>query len=73
MPFERSAMPALSFSIELTAGQGWIDMEFMMALGELRGVFVVYARLLADAYDITIHGPLAPVLSHADLEDERNR
>lgn len=44
--------------------------DFIGALGELRGVFLVYVRMLADRYGITVHGPLAPVLIDADLADE---
>ncbi len=41
-----------------------------MALGELRGIFAVYGRALADTYAITVHGPLAALLHAADRADE---
>jgi hypothetical protein len=52
-------------------GRSWVhDPDFLMALGELRGVFLVYVRLLADEYGITVHGPLAPILRGADGDHE---
>lgn len=42
------------------------DPEFIVALGELRGIFAVYVRGLADAYGLTVHGPLAVLLRAAD-------
>jgi hypothetical protein len=62
----------LVFLDHVDGRQAWgYNPDFIMALGELRGVFVVYVRVLADRYNITIHGPLAPVLRDADLDEER--
>jgi hypothetical protein len=44
--------------------------EFILALGELRGIFAIYVRALADTYGITVHGPLAVLLHAADREAE---
>lgn len=48
----------------------WLP-NFPIALGELRGVFAIYVRILADHYGITVHGPLAETLRAADLADEQ--
>ena len=45
---------------------------FPMLLGELRGVFDLYVRALADHYRITVSGPLAERLIASDRA-EANR
>lgn len=46
------------------------DPEFLIALGELRGIFALYVRALAEQYQMEIHGPLARLLLAADLGED---
>ena len=46
------------------------DPRFISALNELRTIFALYCRALADHYEVTVHGPLAEVLNALDHADE---
>ncbi|MGH2920681.1 MAG: DUF6650 family protein [Gaiellaceae bacterium] len=45
------------------------DDDFIMALGELRGVFGVCLGQIASIYEIEVHGQLAGLLPAADEDD----
>jgi hypothetical protein len=45
------------------------DPRFISALSELRTIFALYCRALADRYEVTVHGPLAQVLHALDRAD----
>lgn len=47
-----------------------LDPRFISALSELRTIFALYCRALADRYEVTVHGPLAEVLRALDQADD---
>lgn len=46
--------------------QWGFDAAFVSALSELRTIFSLYCRALADRYEVTIHNPLLLALDEAD-------
>lgn len=59
----RAMRSACAHFLDETSQADWgYDSGFVLALGELRGVFAVYLGALVDHYGITVHGELERML-----------
>lgn len=65
----RAMRDACLLFLDRVDGHGWAGPEFFVALGELRVVFAIYVRALAEKYDIDVHGPMGDLLAGALAEE----
>jgi hypothetical protein len=66
----RAMRDACLLFLDRVDGHQWAQPEFFVALGELRAVFAIYVRALAERYDIDVHGPLGGLLYAVGAPEE---